>query len=240
MTLNTTNNGDPNDGSAVEENFQEIVGAGCHSGFGLTYNGNTTVNIASGIYIDGVGVFRTYAGGTVDLTNANGANPRIDLLQATTAGTVTVLNGTAAANPIPPTLSANAVMVAAFWRAAADNVIDATDTINRFQGRVKMAHIPAVSGGSNYLVVPSSLTTSFLNAVVMFNAPQNANSYTYRIRTSAGISENQGIFISPGGAVSANTGNIRPSDVVAGESFVIEQVNGCSITGCTVFYLSDD
>jgi len=60
-------------------------------------------------------------------TNADGSNPRYDLVSVDSAGTVTVTDGTAAATPAVPTLPTDDVPLAIVYRAASDNTINTAD-----------------------------------------------------------------------------------------------------------------
>ena len=64
---------------------------------------------------------------SIAFTNADGSNPRYDLVSVDTAGTVTVTDGTAAATPVMPSLPTDDNPIAYVYRAASDNIVGTAD-----------------------------------------------------------------------------------------------------------------
>lgn len=104
------------------------------SGCDLTEQGSPglTADVASGRYII-AGVPYSLSSTTATFTNADGSNPRWDLVSVNSSGTITVTDGTAAASPSLPSIPANECPLAAVYRATSDNTIN-TNEIVKFYG----------------------------------------------------------------------------------------------------------
>jgi hypothetical protein len=101
---------------------------GVESGCAVTAQGtpDQTVAVAAGVVR--IGGRRVAVGaGNVNLSPADGTNPRVDLIAVDTAGTKSVTDGTAAVAPVYPTLPTGKVILAAVYRAANDNTIQTAD-----------------------------------------------------------------------------------------------------------------
>lgn len=76
----------------------------------VTVNANLTVNVAAiaaySYVIGGVTQATAYSASTVTCGAADATNPRLDTVTINTSGTVAIVAGTAAADPVPATLSA--------------------------------------------------------------------------------------------------------------------------------------
>lgn len=117
--------------SIFKEVFDEKYGDVLISGCEVTAQGtpNQTVAVSSGkILYNGLRV-DVSADASVSLSNADGSNPRYDLISLdVTDGTITVTDGTALATYCaPPALPANNIALAYVFRAASDNTINTAD-----------------------------------------------------------------------------------------------------------------
>lgn len=102
------------------------------SGCAVTAQGlpDMTVAVASGsILVNSVTV--AVSSGNVTITAANGTNPRFDLIVVDNTGTKSATAGTAAANPVFPSIPANSVVLAAVYVPANDTDIDANQIIDK-------------------------------------------------------------------------------------------------------------
>ena len=81
-----------------------------------------TVAVSKGAVLTN-GILKAVAAGNVTITTANSTNPRIDLIVVDSSGTKQVRAGTAAANPAPPTRTANDVILAVVYIPASDVTI---------------------------------------------------------------------------------------------------------------------
>src|SRR3990167_9142884 len=71
------------------------------------------------------------AHGPADMGAADPANPRFDLIVVSSAGVKSVTAGTAAANPVFPTIPANSVVLAAVYVPALDAAIDSNQIVDK-------------------------------------------------------------------------------------------------------------
>lgn len=100
-------------------------GTGVLRGLDVTAQGspNMTVAVAAGAaLVDGA--VAIVAAGNVTITTADGTNPRIDLITVNAAGTKAVVDGTAAAAPVPPALPAGRIGLAYVYVPASDGAIN--------------------------------------------------------------------------------------------------------------------
>lgn len=81
-----------------------------------------TCAVAKGAILSN-GVLFPVTAGNVTITAADGTNPRLDLVVATSAGAKAVRAGTPAANPLPPARTANDVVLAVVYVPASDTTI---------------------------------------------------------------------------------------------------------------------
>lgn len=81
-----------------------------------------TVAVAKGSVLT-AGVLKPVTAGNVTITAADSTNPRIDLVVVNSSGTKAARAGTAAANPAPPALTANDVLLAVVYVPANDTTI---------------------------------------------------------------------------------------------------------------------
>lgn len=95
------------------------------SGCEVTGGADMTPAVAKGAVLSN-GVLFAVAAADVTIGSAHGTNPRIDLIVVTSAGALAVRAGTAAANPKPPTRSANDVVIATVYVPANDTSIETT------------------------------------------------------------------------------------------------------------------
>lgn len=87
----------------------------------------------------------------VTITTAHATNPRIDLITANSAGTPTVVTGTAAASPIAPDLPATSVLLAMVYVPANDTTIDLNQITDKrvivsWQPRATMIEVITTNG----------------------------------------------------------------------------------------------
>lgn len=106
--------------------------SGVLSGCAVTAQGtpNMTVAVAAGVVlVNGkAGVIRAQ---NATIGTAHATNPRYDLVVALQNGTCAVIAGTAAANPVKPTLPDARVLLAEVWVPANDTAIGATQIIDK-------------------------------------------------------------------------------------------------------------
>ena len=111
-----------------------IDGSDCVlSGCAVTAQGSPdmTVAVAKGAVLTN-GSLKAVTAGNVTITTADSTNPRLDLIVINSSGTKTARTGTAAANPAPPALSANDVLLAVVYVPANDTTIS-TNQISEMQ-----------------------------------------------------------------------------------------------------------
>lgn len=109
-----------------------LSGDAVRSGCAVTAQGtpDMTVAVAAGEALIG----RKYvvvAAGNVTITAADGANPRFDLIVVNDAGTKSAVAGTAASNPVFPSIPANSIVLATVYVPAADTDIDANQITDK-------------------------------------------------------------------------------------------------------------
>lgn len=80
-----------------------------------------TVDVASGSIMIAGTVYSVSTQADVSVTAAHATLPRIDVITVNSSGTAVVVAGTANANPVAPTVSASAVVLAFLYIAANDN-----------------------------------------------------------------------------------------------------------------------
>jgi len=109
-----------------------IQGDGVSSGCAVTAQGtpDTTVAVASGTTVVGT-VSSVVSAGNLTMTAAHGTNPRFDLITVNNVGTKAYTAGTAAASPVFPAIPANSVVLAAIYVPANDNIINATQIVDK-------------------------------------------------------------------------------------------------------------
>lgn len=108
-----------------------------------------TVAVAAGV-VQSLGTRLTFAGGNATFTAADGTNPRLDVVVVTSGNALAVRAGTAAANPLLPTLTAGDIALARVYVPANDTTIGSTQIID---ARVLLA---------DYVLPTSALVGSFL------------------------------------------------------------------------------
>lgn len=105
---------------------------GVVTGCGVTAQGtpNMTVAVAAGsIAVTGAEV--AVAGGNVTITAANATNPRFDLIVASSAGALSAVAGTPAAQPTFPAIPAASVVLAVVYVPANDTAINTNQIIDK-------------------------------------------------------------------------------------------------------------
>ncbi len=127
------NDGDvPEDGyfnvnyNMLQDVFKFQFGDSVLNGLELTENGtpDLDVDVSAGDYL--INGFRyTKTLDTITFTNADGSNPRIDLVSIDVSGTITITEGTpVATNPVAPAIPSDECPLAFVWRETSDNTID--------------------------------------------------------------------------------------------------------------------
>jgi len=104
------------------QRYGDSVISGCE----VTEQGtpDQTVAVASGKILIGGLYYDVSADTVLNLSAADGSNPRWDLISVDSNDTLTVTDGTAASSPVVPTLPNDEASLAVIYRAANDNVIN--------------------------------------------------------------------------------------------------------------------
>jgi hypothetical protein len=166
------------------------------SGCDVTAQGapNMTVAVAKGAVISN-GVLRAVTAGNVTIAAADATNPRIDLVVVTSAGAKAARAGTPAAEPKPPIRSANDVVLAAVYVAAADTTIE-NDKITGL--RVMRGGVS--SGGGSSILLKKVTTPVVINT-------NNTIQTLFTLTIPAGLfAPGQIIRVRMGGTLLANSG----------------------------------
>jgi hypothetical protein len=112
------------------------------SGCAITGGADMTPAVAKGAVLSN-GTLFAVAAADVTITTADGTNPRIDLIVVNSSGALAVRAGTAAASPVPPSRTANDVVLGMVWVPASDTAIATTQIIDkrvfRTQGPIRIA-----------------------------------------------------------------------------------------------------
>jgi hypothetical protein len=95
------------------------------SGGAITGGADMTPAVADVVVVSNGALF-SVAGADVTVTAANATNPRLDLIVVTSAGSLAVRAGTAAATPKPPARTANDVVLGLVYVPANDTAIATT------------------------------------------------------------------------------------------------------------------
>ena len=108
------------------------AGTGVVSGCAVTAHGPADMGVAVAIGVIAVsGTQANVAAGDLVIGAADPANPRFDLIVVSSAGVKSVTAGTAAANPVFPTIPANSVVLAAVYVPALDAAIDSNQIVDK-------------------------------------------------------------------------------------------------------------
>ena len=107
------------------QRYGDSVISGCE----VTEQGtpDQTVAVASGKILIGGLYYDVSADAVLNLSAADGSDPRWDLISVDSNDTLTVTDGTAAANPSVPTLPTDETPLATIYRAANDDIINEVD-----------------------------------------------------------------------------------------------------------------
>jgi len=97
-------------------------GTGVVTGGAVTSNSNMTVAVAAGTVMI-AGTHYAISDGNATIGTADSSNPRFDLISINTSGALVVTAGTAAANPVFPSLPSNTATLAAVHVPAGDTAI---------------------------------------------------------------------------------------------------------------------
>ena len=132
--LNEADSFSPNQSEIDSVDIDVLVagfsGNGVISGGAVTAQGtpDMTVAVASGVSV--IGDSRVIIGaGNVTITTADGTNPRIDLVVINSSAVKSVAAGSAAAQPVLPSIPANSIVLATLYVEASDTTIE-TNKIN--------------------------------------------------------------------------------------------------------------
>jgi hypothetical protein len=223
----------------------------------VTTSSGLTLNVAqANVRIAGRRVFMT--GGTVTLGAAHASLGRWDLVSSDTAGTRTVIPGTAAANPVFPTFSQSTrVILAAVYVGPTVTTINSTEIIDKrvMVWRPEFENIrwygadPAASGTTNQTAIHAALAMG--NSVVppfefttrKITMPHGrvlvgVNSGTYNNTFASGLvsilkleaSQNTDVIEIP---ITANRGKIADLQIDGNKA------NQSSGSGCGINFLAD-
>lgn len=99
------------------------------SGCAITGGADMTPAVAKGAVLTN-GVLKPVTAADVTIGAADATNPRWDLIVVNSSGTKAVRAGTAAANPAPPALTANDVLIGAVYVPANDTAIGSDNLID--------------------------------------------------------------------------------------------------------------
>lgn len=129
-TIPDAGEGENNIQSILFQEYLEVLVAGLMgdcvlSGLAVTGGADMTPAVAKGAVLSNGAMFAV-AASDVTVTAADATNPRIDLIVVTSAGSLAVRAGTAAAAPKPPARTANDVVIAAVYVPANDTSIATT------------------------------------------------------------------------------------------------------------------
>jgi hypothetical protein len=107
-------------------------GTGVISGCAVTPQGtpDMTVAVAAGVVVVG-GTRATVSGGNVTITTADASNARFDLIVVNSSGTKSATAGTAAVEPVFPTIPATSVVLAAVYVPASDTSIEGNQIVDK-------------------------------------------------------------------------------------------------------------
>ena len=110
-----------------------LEGRGVVSGCGVTAQGSPdmTVAVAAGVVRNANGSQAAVTGGNLTITAANGSNPRVDLISASSAGVKTYTAGVAAASPKPPDLPAGHIGLAFVLVGTSDTAIQTAEITDK-------------------------------------------------------------------------------------------------------------
>jgi hypothetical protein len=180
--------------SADLDNFlSHISGYAVVEGLAVTAGTGLSVSMAAGTQLRAGRFAAIAAAANQALSTADATNPRIDAIVITTAGTLTIRAGTAAALPVAPTLTTNDVLLALVTVPAAATTLTSTN--------IRDKRLIMEPNGIVYLNNPTAnTTTTTTNTVVAagLTIPANylAAGQHFRVRA-------QGVYTSP-----ATAGNL--------------------------------
>lgn len=160
-----------------------LKGEGVVSGCGVSAQGSPdmTLAVAAGM-VTFVGSAVSVSAGNVTITTANSTNPRIDLVSVNSSGTKAVTAGTASANPAPPAIPSNSILLAMVYVPAADTAIAGNQITDKRVILNSAAAAAGVAGGrlTTETGVPVSTTDRTAQSTVYYtpfttgNGPANA------------------------------------------------------------------
>jgi hypothetical protein len=156
-----------------------LTGTGVVEGCAVTAQGtpDMTVAVAAGVVQSGMARLAVTSG-NVTIGAADGSNPRLDAVVATSAGAKAVRAGTAAANPLLPALTAGDVLLARVYVPATDTTIAADQIID---GRLFLPH------GIDCTPVSISTTTTITAIHRTVKVDCTAGAVTCNLPTAVGI-----------------------------------------------------
>ena len=176
---------------SLEKSLAESTGYGIVSGCEPTISG-LTVTVGAGIVHLADGTRKEISATNVTLDNADGTNPRIDLVYIDSTGAVAKITGTAAASPSAPTLPSGGISVAQVSVAAGATTGTITakrDVLPRFYntGVVNVKDFGAVGDGvhDDTAAIQAALDYVQNSGVVYF--PKNRG---YKITSGLVLSKN--------------------------------------------------
>lgn len=146
-------------------------GLAVYSGLAVTEDdtgASMDVDVAAGHIRTAAGIGVLVTAAEVTLDTADGSNPRIDLVHVTTAGTLGETAGTPAADPVPPTLPANTVLLAQVSVPAGDTTIETAQ----------------ITDARTYTKLPQVIRKPATESVSSSTTPQDDDDLTFTIGAS--------------------------------------------------------
>jgi hypothetical protein len=225
------------------------AGTGVVSGCAVTAQGspNMTVAVAAGV-VAVLGIYATVASGNVTIVAADGTNPRIDLVVASSAGVKSATLGTAAANPVMPAVPASSVVLAAVYVPASDTAINTNQITDKRvsvpgTGASGDMHAAAALGDSNVAGASGKLAdiahghgmpsaTAFAVNDILFPASQAASSNVNSLDDyEEGTFTPHFAYATPGTSSWADTVNVGYYTKVGNRVFIDIRINSVPTNG---------
>ncbi len=126
----------------------------------IKYTGKSSNTLTGCTWVSGVNITMA-TGDVVRIANCDDTNPRWGLIEMDSLGAFTLNLGTAAANPIPPTPSANRVVKAAIYIPQFARAVDSL--LSTFNGNAKIIDKRVIKAPTARLLMQDSSSTSQTN-----------------------------------------------------------------------------
>lgn len=166
-----------------------LNGDGVITGFAVTPQGSPDMTVAVAIgSMAYSGTRYNIAGANVTITAADATNPRIDMVCATSAGTLVARAGTPAAQPVTPTLSAGDIALAQVYVPALITTIDSTRIVDKRAPVKFMDRVRAYKSADVAIASGSDVVTTFDSESTDTNTMHSTSANTGRLTfTEAGF-----------------------------------------------------